>query len=163
VLGPTETPFQTDLVNTLEIALVGGGAPESVSAEEMLAGANRAAVIRADGTAEIIHFQDVTATDAVTYMLSTLLRGRRGTEVFVPGHEPGEMFVEPRMREQIDQRIGAGECALHALRADDAGCRGHHAVRSVARLARSLGGGKRGIGLPGRSARTLARTRSGPR
>ena len=39
----------------------GGDPPESVTAEEMLAGANRAAVIRADGTAEIIHFQDVTA------------------------------------------------------------------------------------------------------
>ncbi len=93
VLGPTATPFQTDLVNTLEIALVGGDAPESVTAEEMLADANRAAVIRADGSAEIIHFQDVIATDAGTYVLSTLLRGRRGTEVFVPGHEPGEMFV----------------------------------------------------------------------
>ena len=93
VLGPTDTPFQTDLVNTLEIALVGGEPPESVTTEEMLAGANRAAVIRADGTAEIIHFQDVTATAAGTYVLSTLLRGRRGTEVFVPGHQPGEMFV----------------------------------------------------------------------
>ena len=70
VLGSTGTPFQTDLVNTLEIALVGGDAPESVTAEEMLAGANRAAVIRADSTAEIIHFQDVTATDAGTYVLS---------------------------------------------------------------------------------------------
>jgi hypothetical protein len=93
VLGPTDTPFQTDVVNTLEVALVGGEAPESVTAEEMLAGANRAAVIRADGRAEIIHFQDVTATDAGTLVLSTLLRGRRGTEVFVPGHAPGEMFV----------------------------------------------------------------------
>ena len=43
---------------------LGGDPPESVTAEEMLAGANRAAVIRADGTAEIIHFQDVTATEA---------------------------------------------------------------------------------------------------
>jgi hypothetical protein len=59
----------------------------------MLAGANRAAVVRADGTAEIIHFQDVAATDAGTWVLSTLLRGRRGTEVYVSGHQPGEMFV----------------------------------------------------------------------
>ena len=93
VLGATETPYQTDLVNTLEIALVGGDPPELVTASEMLVGANRAAVIRADGTAEIIHFQDVTATDAGTYVLSTLLRGRRGTEVYVSLHEPGEMFV----------------------------------------------------------------------
>jgi hypothetical protein len=40
--------------------------------------------------AEIIHFQDVTATDAGTYVLSTLLRGRRGTDVL---HDSGEMFV----------------------------------------------------------------------
>ena len=92
-LGATNTPFQTDLVNTLEVALVGGDAPESVTAEEMLEGANRAVVIRADGTAEVIHFQDVTATDAGTWVLSTLLRGRRGTEVYVSGHGPGEMFV----------------------------------------------------------------------
>jgi hypothetical protein len=65
-LAPTETPFQTDLVNTLEIALVGGDAPVSVVTQEMLAGANRAVVIRADGTAEIIHFRDVTLTDAGT-------------------------------------------------------------------------------------------------
>jgi hypothetical protein len=64
-----------------------------VTPAEMLAGANRAAVVRADGTAEIIHFQDVAATDAGTFVLSTLLRGRRGTEVYVALHEPGEMFV----------------------------------------------------------------------
>jgi hypothetical protein len=40
--------------------------------------------------AEIIHFQDVTATDAGTYVLSTLLRERRGTDVL---HDSGEMFV----------------------------------------------------------------------
>jgi hypothetical protein len=38
VLGLIDTLFQTDLVNTLEIALVGGDAAPSVSAEEMLAG-----------------------------------------------------------------------------------------------------------------------------
>jgi hypothetical protein len=31
VLGPTDTPFPTDLANTLEIALVGGEAPESTN------------------------------------------------------------------------------------------------------------------------------------
>jgi hypothetical protein len=33
-----------------------------VTTDEMLARANRAAVIRADGTAEIIHFRDVGNT-----------------------------------------------------------------------------------------------------
>ena len=56
-------------------------------------GANRAALIRADGTAEIIHLQDVAATDAGAFVLSTLLRGRRGTKVYVALHEAGERFV----------------------------------------------------------------------
>jgi hypothetical protein len=43
--------------------------------------------------AEIIHFRDVVATDTGIFVLSTLLRGRRGTEVYVALHEPGEMFV----------------------------------------------------------------------
>jgi hypothetical protein len=72
----------------------------------MLAGASRAAVIRADGTAEIIHFQDVTVTDAGTYVISTLLRGRRGTEVYVALHEPGEMFV------MLDDSAGIGRRLL---------------------------------------------------
>jgi hypothetical protein len=105
VLGPTDTPFQTDLVNTLEIALVGGDPPEAVTAAEMLAGANRAAVIRADGTAEIIHFRDVTATDAGTFVLSTLLRGRRGTEVYVARHEPGQMIVMLDNSAAINRRL----------------------------------------------------------
>jgi hypothetical protein len=72
--------------------------------------------IRADGTAEIIHFQDVTATDAGTYVLSTLLRGRRGTEVYVSQHEPGEMFVmlddiAATLRRLLPlDRVGEGPC-----------------------------------------------------
>ena len=46
---------------------------------KMLAGANRAAAIRADGTAEIIHFQGVDATDAGTYVLSTRARSTKAT------------------------------------------------------------------------------------
>ena len=41
-----------------------GDPPEVGDRRRMLAGANRVAAHRADGIAEIIHFQDVTATEA---------------------------------------------------------------------------------------------------
>ena len=53
---------------------------------------NLAALIRADGTAELIQFQDVALSEGV-YTLTTLLRGRRGTEVFTGGHAVGDLFV----------------------------------------------------------------------
>jgi hypothetical protein len=63
-----------------------------VSELEVLNGANRAALIRADGEAEIIAFRDAVLDDGV-YVLSTLLRGRRGTEVFTGGHGAGDVLV----------------------------------------------------------------------
>jgi hypothetical protein len=59
---------------------------------EMLNGANLAALIRADGNAEFIQFQDVALSLGV-YTLTTLLRGRRGSEVFTGGHAVGDLFV----------------------------------------------------------------------
>jgi hypothetical protein len=64
----------------------------SVTALDMLNGANRAALIRSDGVAEIIQFQDVVLENGV-YTLTNLLRGRRGTEVFTGGHAAGDLFV----------------------------------------------------------------------
>ena len=58
----------------------------------MLNGANLAALIRADGNAELIQFQDIALSLGV-YTLTTLLRGRRGTEVFKGGHAAGDLFV----------------------------------------------------------------------
>ena len=49
------------------------GSPASVSNLEMLNGANLAALIRADGNAELIQFQDIRAEGV--YTLTTLLRG----------------------------------------------------------------------------------------
>ena len=54
-------------------------------------------------------------------------------------------ILKSGLREQIDQRIGAGKRARYALRPDDAGRGGHDAVRRVARLARGLGGDERRI------------------
>jgi hypothetical protein len=65
------------------------GSLASVSNFEMLNGANLAALIRADGNAEL---QDIDLSQGV-YTLTTLLRGRRGTEVFTGGHVVGDLFV----------------------------------------------------------------------
>jgi hypothetical protein len=90
-LPDTGLPFQTDTTSELQVTMVSGGLA-SVDNLEMLNGANLAALIRADGNAELIQFQDV-AFEAGVYMLTTLLRGRRGTEVFTGGHAVGDLFV----------------------------------------------------------------------
>src|SRR5919106_3723434 len=86
-LPDTDTPFQTDTTSALRVAMVSGELA-SVTALEMLIGANCAALIRSDGVAEIIQFQDAVLQNGV-YTLTNLLRGRRGTEVFTGGHAAG--------------------------------------------------------------------------
>jgi hypothetical protein len=56
-LPDTDLPFQTDLTSQLHLTMVSGSLA-SVSSLEMLNGANLAALIRADGNAELIQFQD---------------------------------------------------------------------------------------------------------
>jgi hypothetical protein len=90
-LPDTDLPFQTDGTSALQVAMVSGSLA-SVSNPEMLNGANLAALIRADGNAELIQFQDIALSEGV-YTLTTLLRGRRGTEVFTGGHAAGDLFV----------------------------------------------------------------------
>ena len=57
-LPDTDLPFQTDLTSQLHLTMVSGSLA-SVSNLEMLNGANLAALIRADGNAELIQFQDI--------------------------------------------------------------------------------------------------------
>jgi hypothetical protein len=90
-LPDTDLPFQTDFISQLQVTMVSGSLA-SVSNLEMLNGANLAALIRADGNAELIQFQDIALSEGV-YTLTTLLRGRRGTEVFTGGHAVGDLFV----------------------------------------------------------------------
>jgi hypothetical protein len=90
-LPDTDVPFQTDLTSQLLVNMVSGSLA-SVSNLEMLNGGNLAALIRADGNAELIQFQDIALSEGV-YTLTTLLRGRRGTEVFTGGHAVGDLFV----------------------------------------------------------------------
>jgi hypothetical protein len=93
-LAAPASAFCTDETSALTVAMVAGGeALESVSQEVMLNGANAALLIKANGEPEIIQFRDVTFDGTNTYTLRGLLRGRRGTDVFMSGHAIGETFL----------------------------------------------------------------------
>ena len=93
-LGTPTSPFASDETNSLTVFMTSGGDRlESVTQNAMLGGANAALVLKADGAPEVIQFRDVTLNPDGSYTLSGLLRGRRGTDVFVDGHATGEVFV----------------------------------------------------------------------
>lgn len=71
----------------------GGERLESVTPESMLSSTNSGLILKASGEPEIIQFCGVTMNPDGSYILTGLLRGRRGTAVFVDGHEAGELFV----------------------------------------------------------------------
>jgi hypothetical protein len=71
----------------------GGERLESVTQAAMLNGANAALLLKTNGEPEVIQFRDVTLNLDGSFTLSGLLRGRRGTDVFVDRHQPGELFV----------------------------------------------------------------------
>ena len=93
-LGSPLSPFATDEANSLTVFMTtGGDRLESVTQEAMLNGANAALVLQANGEPEVIQFRDVVINPDGSYTLTGLLRGRRGTDVFVDGHQAGELFV----------------------------------------------------------------------
>jgi hypothetical protein len=93
-LGSPSSPFATDETNALTVFMTtGGDRLESVTQEALVSGANAALVLKAGGEAEIIQFRDVTENADGSFTLTGLLRGRRGTDVFVDGHAAGETFV----------------------------------------------------------------------
>jgi Putative phage tail protein len=68
------------------------GALYSVTDEQLLAGANLVA-IGADGRWEVVGYRDAELNDDGTYTLSTLLRGRHGTEWALGTHLAGDRVV----------------------------------------------------------------------
>ena len=93
-LGAPRSPFATDEENSLTVFMTAGGERlESVTQEALVNGANAALVLKANGGPEIIQFRDVALNPDGSYTLEGLLRGRRGTDVFVEGHAPGELFA----------------------------------------------------------------------
>ena len=88
-LGAPQSPHVWDRANTLTLRMQGGDEPETATEAQVLNGANAAAVLRMDGTAEIIRFAAVTDNADGTITLGTLLRGRFGTEHLAGGHRAG--------------------------------------------------------------------------
>lgn len=94
-LGDTAYPFQTDNTNTLRVFLYTNTDEglTSVSEAEMLAGANYCALVSSNGDVELLNFQTAVVQDDGSYLLSGLLRGRRGTEWTTGGHAVGDTFL----------------------------------------------------------------------
>ena len=86
-------PFQTDRDSELSVLMVTGLAPSAVTELEMLNGANRALLVKNNGSAEVIAFAEVEAGSNGTYRLSTFLRGLRGTEGETSGHVAGQLLI----------------------------------------------------------------------
>lgn len=91
----TSTPWLTDYstVITINLATNIDQGLNNASYKDMLAGVNAAAILRLDGKAEIIQFGSATEVAPGQWQISTLFRGRRGSEVFCAGHQSGETFV----------------------------------------------------------------------
>ncbi len=78
-----------DRENSVDVEVSGAGFLESVTEDDLFAGANRAFL----GSGEVIGFQDVEQIDDQTFRLTNLLRGRRGTEIFTGAHVAYEEFA----------------------------------------------------------------------
>ncbi len=105
-LEGTDAPFQTDETSTLDIRFVSGAEElESITTSALLNGGNALLVGE-----EIIQFATVTENADGSYRLSTLLRGRRGTEGATGSHKVGERAVLLRSGD-----IGGGFTALSSI------------------------------------------------
>ena len=92
-LGPPRSPWTWDDANVVDARLRDpDGQLSSVSDLQLLNGRNAALVVDAGGGAELIQFRDVTPLGNDIYRLSTLLRGRRGSEARL-AHAPGAVIV----------------------------------------------------------------------
>jgi len=80
-------PFYTDKGSTVDVTLT-DGTLSSVTELEMLNGANAALIGN-----ELIQFQTATLLSGTTWRLSTLLRGRNGTEDALTHSAAGEVFL----------------------------------------------------------------------
>ena len=93
-LGDPVAVFATDTTNTLTVAMATQDDPlESVTEAQMLNGANAAILLKNNGEVEVIQFQTVVDNGNGSFTLSTLLRGRRGTDTMATGHTVGETFI----------------------------------------------------------------------
>lgn len=85
--------WRIDYANLLKVR-VGVGELSSCTMDQLLSGANLAAVEVASGQWELLQFRNATLTDTLTYELSELLRGQFGTEHLMATPLPaGARFV----------------------------------------------------------------------
>lgn len=90
-LPDTDLPWQTDTSTVLHV-IMAVGELESVSQSQFLNDMNVAAVGRGSNW-EIICFRDAVEVQEGVYEVSHIMRGRRGTEYAVNGHQDGDYFV----------------------------------------------------------------------
>ncbi|WP_284223829.1 phage tail baseplate protein, partial [Brevundimonas denitrificans] len=85
-LGEPVTPYRTDWENSLTVRLLHGADQfENIPEADFLNGTNPVLVGQ-----ELVQFKSVQDNGDGTITLSTLLRGRRGTDPFAGGHQAGE-------------------------------------------------------------------------
>ncbi len=87
---PDASPYGDDTTNNLQVS-VKGGELNSITYQQFLNEGNPCAIVRPDGTAEIIQFRDADQDSNGDYVLSYLSRGRLGTET--DEHPAGTRFV----------------------------------------------------------------------
>jgi hypothetical protein len=87
LVAPLHSAFSWDYSSSLTVQLSEGSAPTSSTDLGVLNGANAALLYP---SMEIIQYRDVVDNGDGTYTLSTLLRGRRGTEWATGSHTIGE-------------------------------------------------------------------------
>lgn len=93
-LPATDTPFRTDTTTVFEVvgvSLTGSGAA-SITNDQFWQGVN-AAWVGKPGRWELIYFENTNWVNSRRLQISTILRGRRGTEINCNNHESGDLFV----------------------------------------------------------------------
>jgi hypothetical protein len=109
VLAAPRDPSSYDTVNTLDVLLLKPAIYQLNSDTELavLNGANAGALITSDRRVEIFQWIDATFLGNGVYRLSTLLRGRKGSEYACSGHAVGDLLVllDPAKMERIDASI----------------------------------------------------------
>lgn len=88
---PSASRYAIDTTNTLHVKLYTGGELDSITFDQLIAEGNPFAIMKADGTTEIVQGQDATEIAALEYEITTLTRGRLDTTPAT--HAAGAVFV----------------------------------------------------------------------
>lgn len=114
VLGNFTSGNIFDEGNSVTVVLTAGGPLISATADQVLNGSNTA-VLGAHGRWEVINYKTATLTATNTYLLSGLLRGRRGTEWATGTHAAGDAFVLASLTTWQRAPMSTGEIGVSRL------------------------------------------------